>query len=206
MANMFPYSQISKNETTMVGSRTFDEFVDEVRRFHSYPAPGVILGGFMVEKAKAHMPEGVLYNAIAETFSCLPDAIQLLTPCTIGNGWLKIIHLGHFALSLYEKNTGEGVRIGLDYNRLARYKEIKSWFFKLKPKSEQNEDTLMEEIRTAGPWILRTSEVSVDANSLVLSKKKGIILCPSCGEAYPVEYGPACMGCQGKGPYLRWSR
>jgi formylmethanofuran dehydrogenase subunit E len=206
MANIFPYSQVSKNEITMVGSRTFEEFVEEVRRFHSYPAPGVVLGGFMVEKAKTYMPEGVLYNAIAETFSCLADAIQLLTPCTIGNGWLKIIHLGHFALSLCDKSTGEGVRISIDYNRLARYSEIKSWFFKLKPKNEQNEDKLMEEIREAGSWILRTSAVSVNTNDLVLAKKKGVILCPSCGEAYPIEYGPSCMGCQGKGPYVRWSR
>ncbi len=93
------------------------------------------------------MPPGVLYNAIAETRSCLPDAIQLLTPCTVGNGWLKIVHLGHFALSLYDKSTGEGVRIGIDYNRLAHYNEIRSWFFKLKPKIEQDEDKLMEEIR-----------------------------------------------------------
>jgi formylmethanofuran dehydrogenase subunit E len=206
MANMLPYSQASKNEITMVGSHTFDEFVEEVRHFHSYPAPGVVLGGFMVEKAKAFMPKGILYNAIAETFSCLPDAIQLLTPCTVGNGWLKIIRLGHFALSLYDKNTGEGVRTGIDYNKLAHYSEIRSWFFKLKPKIEQDEDKLLEEIRAAGSWILRTSAVSVNVNDLVLPKKKGIILCPSCGEAYPIEYGPACMGCQGKGPYLRWSR
>jgi len=190
----------------MVGSRTFDEFVEEVRQFHSYPAPGVVLGGFMVEKAKACMPPGVLYNAIAETRSCLPDAIQLLTPCTVGNGWLKIVHLGHFALSLYDKSTGEGVRIGIDYNRLAHYNEIRSWFFKLKPKIEQDEDKLMEEIRAAGSWILRAGAVSVNAEDLVLPKKKGIILCPSCGEAYPIEYGASCMVCQGKGPYTRWSR
>ena len=204
MAKMLPYSRAPKREIAAVGPFTFDDFLEEVRRFHSYPAPGVILGGFMVEKAKEKIPEGVLYNAVAETFSCLPDAIQLLTPCTLGNGWLTVVHVGHFALALYNKQTGEGVRVGIDYKNVAHCAEIKSWLFKLKPKQEQDESLLLEELRTTGPWILATRPVQIDVEMLRRPKKKGIALCRSCGEAYPAEYGSICMGCQGKGPYLGW--
>ena len=60
---------------------------------------GVVIGGFMVDMAYKHLPEGVLLDAFCETEKCLPDAIQLLTPCTMGNGWLKVNNIGRFALT-----------------------------------------------------------------------------------------------------------
>ena len=89
-----------------IGSRTHEEFMEEARAFHGYPAPGLIIGGYMVELAKRHMPEGVLYDAVSETAHCLPDAVQLLTPCTFGNGWLRVLPFGIYAVTLYDKATG----------------------------------------------------------------------------------------------------
>jgi formylmethanofuran dehydrogenase subunit E len=80
-----------------------EEYLHRVRSFHGHVAPGVVIGGFMVHLAKTNISEGVLFDAISETLACLPDAIQLLTPCTVGNGWLKIINSGRFALSLYDR-------------------------------------------------------------------------------------------------------
>ena len=37
---------------------TFEEFVERVKEFHGYEAPGVIIGGFMVDLAYRHLPEG----------------------------------------------------------------------------------------------------------------------------------------------------
>lgn len=51
--------------------------MEVARKFHGYPAPGLIIGAYMVELAKSHMPGGVLYDAVSETSYCLPDAIQL---------------------------------------------------------------------------------------------------------------------------------
>jgi formylmethanofuran dehydrogenase subunit E len=204
MAKMLQYPRISRHKSLTVGSFIFEEYLEEVKRFHTYAAPGVIFGGFMVEKAKEQIPSGTLYNAVSETFSCLPDAIQLLTPCTIGNGRLKIIHLGHFALALYNKETGEGVRVGIDHKKLEPFTELKSWLLKLKPKKEQDESLLMEEIRDAGQRILMVRPVRADMERLRMQKKKEVVLCPSCDEAYPAEYGPTCLGCQGQGPYFGW--
>ena len=64
----------------------YPRYLEMVRDFHGYVAPGMVLGGFMVDLAYKHLPEGDHYDALCETRACLPDAIQVLTPCTIGNG------------------------------------------------------------------------------------------------------------------------
>jgi formylmethanofuran dehydrogenase subunit E len=83
-----------------IGSHSFDEFLQIVKSFHGNVAPGVVIGGIMVAAARRRLPPEVLFDAVCETRNCLPDAIQLLTPCTIGNGWLKVVNVGRFALSL----------------------------------------------------------------------------------------------------------
>ena len=118
-------------------NHTFNEYLELVKSFHGHIAPGMILGGFMVDLAYRHLPDGEFFDAICETRACLPDAIQILTPCTIGNGWLKVIDVGRFALSFYEKYTGLGVRVFADPAKLESYPEIKGWFFKQKSKKKQ---------------------------------------------------------------------
>ena len=86
------------SEITICG-RTYDEYIEMIKAFHGTVAPGVVLGGFMVDLAYRNLPQGEYFDAISETRACLPDALQLLTPCTVGNGWLRIIDLGRFALS-----------------------------------------------------------------------------------------------------------
>ena len=132
-----------------IRSYTYDEFIERVREFHGFPAPGVLIGGFMVDLAYRSLPDNQLYNALCETPKCLPDAVQLLTPCTIGNGWLTVINLGRYALSMYEKSTGIGVRVFIDPARLDKWPEIKAWFFKTKSKKEQDFDLLLKEVGEA---------------------------------------------------------
>src|SRR4030042_1863444 len=67
-------------------SYTFEEYFERVQSFHGFAAPGVVIGGFMVDLAYQHLPEDRLFDAICETAKCLPDAIQLLTSCTVANG------------------------------------------------------------------------------------------------------------------------
>ncbi|MDO5538158.1 MAG: formylmethanofuran dehydrogenase subunit E family protein, partial [Desulfovibrionaceae bacterium] len=70
----------------MIGSMSNEEYLEKVLAFHGHAAPGIILGGHMVEAAKARMKEGCLFDVLCETAQCLPDAVQMLTPCTYGNG------------------------------------------------------------------------------------------------------------------------
>lgn len=184
-----------------IGPYTFDEFLSLVESFHGSAAPGVVLGGIMVDLAKSRLPEGILYDALAETRACLPDAVQLLTPCTMGNGWLKVVNLGRFALSLYDKYTGAGVRVALDPARLEKYPEIAAWYLKLKPKRQQDKDLLLAQIREAGSQILTWEQVQVRPQFLGKKSRGRMALCPLCREGYPAQDGGICRGCQGEAPF-----
>jgi formylmethanofuran dehydrogenase subunit E len=183
------------------GQYSLDEYVHLVRSFHGSVAPGLLLGGAMVEIANNHFPEGELYDALCETSYCLPDAVQLLTPCTVGNGWLKIVNLGRFALTLYEKYSGRGVRVFLDARKLDGRPEIKNWYMKLKAKREQDSQLLCEQITDAGVELFSIQNVKVKGQFLAKRSKGQIALCPLCGEAYPRAHGAICRGCQGESPY-----
>ena len=184
------------------GDHLFKEFLEMARRFHGYPAPGVILGCYMVEMAQACIPDGILYDAICETSWCLPDSVQMLTPCTIGNGWLKILNLGLYAVSLYDKFTGEGVRIFINGQKLKDFDEISNWLLKLKPKAEQNSERLLQQIRDSHHLICSRETVKVAPEHLIKRSKGHIAICPLCHEAYPLKHGEICRQCQGDSPYL----
>ncbi len=185
----------------LIGSWTHDEFMEQARIFHGYPAPGLIIAGYMVEMARKALPEGILFDAISETGQCLPDAVQLLTPCTVGNGWLRIHNFGLYALSLFNKHTGEGVRVHLDVDKLGPYPEIKSWFLKEKTKAEQDTEKLQAEIKAAGTNILTLRQVNVRDDALGHKGKGKIARCPICNEWHPAAYGGLCRSCQGESPY-----
>jgi formylmethanofuran dehydrogenase subunit E len=179
-----------------------EDYLHRVKSFHGHLAPGVVIGGFMVHLARSRMPEGVLFDAISETPACVPDAVQMLTPCTIGNGWLKIINLGRFALSLYDKHQGNGFRVFLDPVKLEKWPEIKDWFFKLKSKKEQSHEDILSQIKKAGVEICGVCPVQIKPEFLKKRDKGKIVICPSCAEAYPLKDGSICLACQGNSPYL----
>ena len=181
---------------------SFDDFLKRIHSFHGHVAPGVVIGGAMVHKALSLMPKGILFDVICETFNCLPDAVQLLTPCTVGNGWLKVYDFGRFAITLYDKYEGKGIRVFMDPEKAKDWSEIRNWYLKLIPKREQNSSLLMEQIRRAGTGILGWQEVEIAPR---FRQKEGlgeVIICPLCGEAYPSKDGGICRPCQGETPYI----
>ena len=151
--------------------------------------------------AKKHIPEGTLFEVVVETTKCLPDAVQLLTLCSTGNNWMKVVNLGRYALSLGDKYTGQGVRVSLDPERLERFPEIRDWFFKRKAKKDQDIVALEQEIEKAGDSICKLEVVTIKPEMLGHESRGQIIVCPACGEAYPGNDGPVCRGCQGQAPY-----
>lgn len=174
-----------------------------IRAFHGHLAPGLVIGLKMVDWAREGLPGDILFDAVCETASCLPDAVQMLTPCTVGNNWLKIEDLGRFALTLYDKSNGEGFRVFLDPAKLHPWPEFFDWFYKRKPKTDQDFDRLLEDIRQAGSDCLSRARATVHPAYRVKKSKGPIGTCPLCGEAYPRRHGGACRGCQGYAPYVR---
>ncbi len=183
---------------------TFEEFEERVKAFHGYAAPGVIIGGFMVDLAYNHLPTEGLFDALCETPKCLPDAIQLLTPCTVGNGWLTVVNVGRYALTLYNKETGEGVRVFVDTEKLETWPELKTWFFKLKTKKEQDTDLLSTQIKEAGSGICGVQKIKVAERFIKRRPRGSLAVCLKCREGYPLDDGPLCLACSGK-ENLFWS-
>lgn len=184
-----------------IGQWSFEEYMAEVLKFHGHAAPGVIIGGCMVEKARRALPEGILFDAISETAQCLPDAVQMLTPCTVGNGWLRISNFGIYALSLYDKFTGEGVRVRLDVDKLDQWPHTRIWLLKEKPKTEQEPELLRAEMAGFATEMLSIAPVRIKPALLHRKGKGTIMCCPLCGEWYPSAFGRICRSCQGDSPY-----
>ena len=182
-----------------IRGRSLEEFFERVRAFHGRVAPGVAMGGFMVELAWRAIPVGALCDAIAETRACLPDAIQLLTPCTVGNGWLRVIDTGRLALVVYDKHSGEGVRVALDPARLAEWPMLRDWAMKRTPKSERDEDRILKDIVAAGFSLYRVEPARVDRSRL--TKKDRIFVCPDCGESFRGVAPGRCGYCSGEFPF-----
>jgi formylmethanofuran dehydrogenase subunit E len=186
-----------------IGNYSYDEYLNLVKSFHGSLAPGLIIGGFMVDLALRSLPEGELFDAICETPVCLPDSVQILTPCTIGNGWLTILPFGRFAVTFFEKYGGEGIRVFLDPVKIEAWPEIKTWFYKLKAKGEQDTERLKEEIKGAGENLFSIRRVRINPERVRRQKMGPVTNCPLCGEAYPVRDGNVCRACRGESPYLK---
>jgi formylmethanofuran dehydrogenase subunit E len=182
---------------------SYEEYLHLVKSFHGTLAPGLLIGGFMVDLAMKHLPEGEFFDAVCETPVCLPDAVQILTPCTIGNGWLSVVSFGKFAITLYEKYGGRGVRVYLDTGKLNQWPEIRDWYLKKKKKNEQNSELLFAQIKDAGHGLFSIQHVQVDPEKVRRKKMGPVAVCPVCREAYPTRDGEKCRSCQGDSPFTK---
>ncbi len=190
----------ARTSELMVCGRSLEVFLNEIEKFHGFKAPGVVIGGFMVDWAQELIGKDVEADAIVETYHCLPDAIQIFTPCTFGNGWMKILDWDKFALSLYDKRKLAGYRIWIDLKKLSSFSNIYDWYIRRLPKKELPLEDLLETILLARRSIL--SYDAIDVTRFYQRKKKDAIdVCSGCGEAYGTVQGAQCVSCQGKGYY-----
>lgn len=180
--------------------KSAEEALSEIEKFHGHIAPGLVIGAFMVDFARELIGPDVEADAVVETRKCLPDAVQIFTPCTIGNGWLRVLDWNKFALSLYDKKTRFGYRVWLDIEKSKPYPNLYRWFMHLVSKKELPLDVLLESIFEAGRSALSFCPVRVTGFTADKCKREEIV-CPTCGEAYYSEQGAKCLSCQGKGYY-----
>lgn len=174
--------------------------LEEIEAFHGFKAPGMVLGLFMVHRAQALMGSGIEADAIVETRHCLPDAVQLFTPCTVGNGWLKILDWDKYALSLYDRHTRDGWRVWFDLEKASAFPVLYQWFMRLLPKKALPLETLLEAVLVAGTEVLSERAIQV-TDFYKRQKKAGINICPDCGEAFAAVQGERCLACRGRGYY-----
>lgn len=184
-------------ETLICGIR-YEDFVIRMEEFHGYRSPGIVLGALMVETALKEVGTTPYLNVVTETVVCLPDAVQLLTPCTIGNGFLQILDWGKFALTAYDRKTLAGVRTWLNHDALINYPLIHSWFERSSKSREKPVfEELTAEILKAGSNLITYQSVRLH-RALKSFQPVPTGRCPQCRESYPIHFGPACPSCAGK--------
>ena len=168
--------------------------------FHTYPAPGLLIGVFMVDYAVEQLgatPGEKLYS-VCETQKCAPDPLQVILHCTSGNHRLRIIPMGRFAMTLNRPSTDpytEGFRIFIDPGKLDKYPLIKAWFTNdssFNPRATAL--PLIDEIFRAGRDILSTEKVRVKVTP---KQKWHSGKCRVCGEMVPADLlqEGVCIGC-----------
>lgn len=183
---------------TSVCGRDLNACLHTIGHFHGWKAPGLVVGMFMVDLAMARIGKGVEFDAIVESRHCLPDAVQLFTPCTVGNGWLKIVNWDKFAVTLYDRRILTGCLIWLDFQKTKHHPLYHGWFMQTIHKKDIDHEILLGTIIAAGRTVL--SDTAVCMTSLYRRNKKGaILICSACGEACSAEQGALCAAYQGKG-------
>lgn len=184
----------------MICGKTPEELLKDIRSFHNFVAPGLLIGAFMVDLAYRRLGENVEADAIVETRHCLPDAVQLFSPCTVGNGWLKILDWDKFAISFHDRHSHEGVRVWLDLDKTTAHPDIGNWFMGRVSKRDLPKDVLISAIFKAGADILSSADIKVVRYAS--REKKGVIkVCNVCHEACAASPGELCFACQGEGYY-----
>jgi formylmethanofuran dehydrogenase subunit E len=185
----------------------FDKCID----FHTYPAPGILIGVYMVDYALSLLnakPTDRLY-AVSESIKCLPDALQVITHCTIGNHRLRIVPIGRFAISMNPFSTeiaAEGVRISMNPATLTDTPALEAWFantpsFDGKTMKKQ----VVDEILKKGRGMLSWEKVRIP---IVLKEKWKTEICSLCGEpvpSYMIEENGICSGCGSMKYYEKFS-
>lgn len=168
--------------------------------FHTYPAPGVLIGAFMVDYAMELLgvTKGQKLYGVCETPKCLPDALQVLAHITIGNNRLKIVPIGKFAITMNipsEDATADAIRVYVDLEKLKKFPTVNIWYANSPAFDKKTmKGQLFDEIFSAGREILSFERVRVTVKQ---KKKWTSVTCPCCGESVP-DYlieGDRCGAC-----------
>lgn len=169
-------------------------------KFHGNRAPGILLGGVMVDWAIELLAQKENLIAVSETKWSLPDAIQLVTPCTIGNGRLIVLNWGKMGLSLFSQKQHAGYRIWLDLVKTRRVPSIYNWHMRLPPPHSISKEQLVADILIAGRSILSWRAIPI-TRFVDISHSPTMAVCSQCNEAYPEDQGDLCLSCQGNSYY-----
>ncbi|MDD1712822.1 MAG: FmdE family protein, partial [Methanoregulaceae archaeon] len=182
------FGKLRKNMDAYGLTARLQDHLNKCITFHTHLAPGLVIAVFMVDYALELLDAdpGERLHAVAETSKCVPDPLQVITRCTIGNHRLRVMPYGKFAITLNpqsEEPVVDGVRVFVDSEKAGGYSIISSWYTK-DPKF--NPETmvypLLDEILKAGRQILSYERVRVKVPK---KEKWQAITCNSCGEMIP---------------------
>jgi len=177
-----------------------EDYLFRVEEFHGHVSPGTTMGGFMVGAAWDILGDAPFINAVVETTLCLPDAVQLLTPCTLGNGFLQVLDWGKFSLTLYDRMSLLGARAWVDMDNIERYPLVAGWLLRKPGAGEVDKEAVVRQILDGGYALAQARPVRMNS-SLKNQDKIATGPCASCGEFHPQNQGELCPACAGQTYY-----
>ncbi|PKL42408.1 MAG: hypothetical protein CVV41_14825 [Candidatus Riflebacteria bacterium HGW-Riflebacteria-1] len=200
-------------EKTMTSEEIL-EWYEKACAFHTKRAPGLAIGIAMVDMCRARLgPVKEKLNAISESPACLCDVIQLMTGCTMGNRYVKSYgEIGRFALTLYDRADGRGVRAYIDLDKISASKTPELHKFFLRQRSEavkaggeerlKSGDLVVKEFLAVRDQIIALQDVFIE--KFGKSEMLPAALCKSCHESFLCHNkAEECASCSGKLKYYR---
>lgn len=185
------------------------ELIEDFKRcidFHTFAAPGLLIGVFMVDYALElqKFPRGDKIYAVCETTKCLPDALQVIAHCTTGNHRLRVIPIGKFAITVNGPADApyvNGIRVFVDGDKIGKYPTFALWYTKdplFDPRTRGID--LIDEVIDAGRDILSVERVRVKVPQKWPWKSA---ICSICGEMVPdnLLVDGACTDCRSQSYY-----
>lgn len=165
----------------------------EIGYFRRVVEPGIAYGIKMIFSVKKHLKIKDMKKAnllvVAETSRCLPDAIQFLCGCTIGNRRLIIKDHGKMAATFIDRDAGRAVRVTISPTFQKRDVQHSKKFIQLKEKlkfaeieSRRLQDSL-EILKIPNEELLRIQEVEITDPLSAIFMPSGIVFCEKCGES-----------------------
>ncbi len=118
---------------------------DDVVNFHGHACPGLAIGYRVARRAMEELSidpskdEEIV--AIVENDSCAVDAVQVLTGCTFGKGNLIFRDHGKQVYTFIKRDTGESVRISVDFTFPEESQEEKRMWQRYR-EGERSDDVL----------------------------------------------------------------
>jgi formylmethanofuran dehydrogenase subunit E len=193
-------SEVCERLVEMGTEPYLQEYFKKCIDFHTYAAPGILIGVFMVDFALdliGKKPADKVF-VTCESYKCLPDAPQIIMHATIGNHQLRVLPIGKFAITLTPftaKDKAEGVRVYIDRKKLDKYPAYALWFDnspEFKPAYMKRQ--LVDEILSAKRDAFSHECILM---SVTHKKKWRSAICPTCGEQIPKDLmeGDICAGC-----------
>jgi formylmethanofuran dehydrogenase subunit E len=145
---------------------------------------GVFMVDWAIEGLQARPGEKLF--AVAETRKCLPDALQVIAHCTVGNNRLRVLNAGRFAIAMNRPSTADtasGVRISVDAGRLDDFPVLRAWFMHDRSFDRRTmTDALFDEILGGSRRYLAFERVSVRFDP---KQSWAAGRCDCCGEPVP---------------------
>ena len=197
----------------------YQTLLEKARNLHGEFCPGIVLGTQMCMIAMEQLEMNTSKDneklvVYVEIDRCLPDAIQAVTGCSLGNRRLKYSDYGKFIATFVDISSGRAVRVSALDDKLNSSQGFWTWLENimistkpgnLTPQKEEIEFAaqLMEEIPLGDLLLMEEIHFEVPENDIP-GFIEHVAVCSVCGEhvmdwkEFNVDGRTICRSCTAK--------